>query len=92
MQLILYCILQIVCGGKLSRLQRLIKICRKTFAVVSFMQYLLTSFMKLSLENFHWKAFALASLSMKIAKFFHREQFALYGIYSLIKYFFCELL
>ena len=45
--------MQIICGGKLSRLQHLIEICRKTFAVVSFMQYLLTSFMKLSLENFH---------------------------------------
>ena len=44
--------MQIVRGGKLSQLQHLTEICRKTFAVVLFMQYLLTNFMKLSLENF----------------------------------------
>ena len=44
--------MQIVHGGKFSWLQRLVEIHGKTFAVVSFMQYLLTSFMKLLLENF----------------------------------------
>ena len=48
-----YRIMQIIRGGRLSRLQRLIEIHGKTFAVVSFMQYLLTSLMKLLLENFH---------------------------------------
>ena len=44
--------MQMFRSGKLSRLQRLVEIYGKTFTVVSFMQYLLTSFMKLSLENF----------------------------------------
>ena len=47
-----YCIMQIVCGGKLTLLQCLVEICGKTFAVVLFMQYLLSSFMKLSLKNY----------------------------------------
>ena len=44
--------MQIVRGGKLLQLQRLVEIRGKIFMVVSFMQYLLTSFMKFSLENF----------------------------------------
>ena len=44
--------MQIVCSEKLSWLQRVVEICGKTFAVVSFMQYLLTTFMKLLQENF----------------------------------------
>ena len=44
--------MQIVRSGKLSWLQRLVEFHRISLAVVSFMQYLLTSFMKLSLENF----------------------------------------
>ena len=36
-----YHIMQIVYGGKLSQSQRLVEICGKTFAVVSFMQYLI---------------------------------------------------
>ena len=44
--------MQIVRGGKLLRLQHLVEIRGKTFTVVSFMQYLLTSFMKLLMENF----------------------------------------
>ena len=36
-----YRIMQIICSGKLSRLQRLIEICWKPFVVVSFMQYLI---------------------------------------------------
>ena len=51
-KIIVYHILQIVCGEKLSWLQCLVEVCKKTFAVVLFMQYLLTSFMKLSLEIF----------------------------------------
>ena len=43
-----YHIMQIVHSGKLSWFQRPVEIHGKTFAVVSFMQYLLTSFMKLS--------------------------------------------
>ena len=48
-----YLIMQIVRGGKLSWSQYLVEICRKTFAVLSFVQYLLTSLMKNLLENFH---------------------------------------
>ena len=47
--------MQIVCNGKLLWL-RPIEIRGKTLAVASFMQYLLTSLMKLS-----WKTFAVAS-------------------------------
>ena len=47
-----YMIMQIMHGVKLLWLQSLVEIRGKTFVVVSFMQYLLTSFMKLSLENF----------------------------------------
>ena len=52
----IYRIMQIVHGGKISRLQHLVEVRGKTFAVVSFMQYLLTSLMKLC-----WKTFAVAS-------------------------------
>ena len=45
--------MQIIRGGKLSWFQHLVEIHKKIFAVVSFMQYILTTFMKLSLENFH---------------------------------------
>ena len=48
--------IQIVRIGKLSRLQHLVEICGKTFTAMSFVQYLLTSFMKI-----HWKTFAVAS-------------------------------
>ena len=44
--------MQIVRSGKLLWLQRLVEIHGKIFMVVSFMHSLLTSFMKLSLENF----------------------------------------
>ena len=47
-----YRIMQIVHGGKLLWLQCLFEIRGKTFVVVLFMQYLLTSFVKLSLKNF----------------------------------------
>ena len=49
---VIYHIMQIVRSGKLLQLQRLVEIHGKTFVVVSFMQYLLTIFMNLSLENF----------------------------------------
>ena len=58
--------MQIVRDGKLSRLQHLIEIRGKTVAIVSSMQYLLTSLNELMLENF-------------CDKVFHRERFALYG-------------
>ena len=45
--------MQIIHGEKLSQLQRLVEIRGKTFTVVFFMQCLLTSLMKLLLENFH---------------------------------------
>ena len=35
--------MQIIRGGKLSQLQRLVEICVKNFAVVSFVQYLIVS-------------------------------------------------
>ena len=47
-----YHIIQIVRSEKFSRLQCLVEIHRKTFAVVLFMQYLLTSLTKRLLENF----------------------------------------
>ena len=37
----IYHIMQIVCGGKLSRSQDLVEFHGKTFAIVSFMQYLI---------------------------------------------------
>ena len=36
-----YCIMQVVHGGKLSRLQHLVEIRGKTFAVLLFMQYII---------------------------------------------------
>ena len=56
-----YCIMQIIHGGKHSRLQCLVEICGKAFAVVLFMQYLLTSLVIFSLENFCCKTSAVAS-------------------------------
>ena len=52
----LYRIMQIIRSGKVLRLQRLIEIRGKTFAVVLFVQYSLTS-----LINLRWKTFAVPS-------------------------------
>ena len=49
---LIYRIMQIIRGEKLSWLHCLVEIREKTFAVVSFMQYLLTSLIKLSLKKF----------------------------------------
>ena len=50
---ILICLkIQIVRGGKLLQFQCLVENCGKSFMVVSFMQYLMTGFTKLLLENF----------------------------------------
>ena len=58
--------MQIVHSGKLLWFQCLAEIRGKTFVVVLFMQYLLTSFMKLSVENFHG---SYVANSQKLQKF-----------------------
>ena len=72
-----YRIMQIVRGRKLSRLHDLFVIRRKTFAIV---QQFETPYNRK--KKICWKTFAIRGLSAKTAKVFHRERFALYGIYA----------
>ena len=71
----IYCIMQIVCGGKVSQLHDLLVIRGKTFAIVQ--QFKIPYNKK---EKIHWKTFELEANLLKTTKVFHHEQFALYGI------------
>ena len=66
--------MQIVRGGKLSRLHDLV-IRGRTFAIV---QQFETPYNRK--KKIRWKTFAIRGLSAKTTKVFHRERFALYGI------------
>ena len=65
--------MQIVCGGKVLRLHDLV-IRGKTFAIV---QQFETPYNKK--EKIRWKTFVIGGSSVKTAKVFHHERFALYG-------------
>ena len=67
--------MQIVHGGKISRLHDLLVIREKTFTIV---QQFETPYKK---EKIHWKIFTIGSLFA--VKVFYCERFALYSIYTL---------
>ena len=75
---ILYCILQIIEGGEVSRLWNSVVFCWKTFTVL----WLHGSFVW-PYQLFHWKTFTVANQSVTTAKVFHLEWFVIYHMWKM---------
>ena len=89
-----YRIMQIVRGGKLSRLHDLLLFAGKLAQLYSNSKHLIIE------RKNRWKTFAIRGLSAKTAKVFYRERFALYGnmhkhsalLFPVVIVFVCEIL
>ena len=78
MACLIYCILQIVQGGKVSRCPKLN--CNSLENICGWIQSCMAKAYHIA-RLFHWKSFAVTDRSAKTAKLFHLERFAIYGIH-----------